>query len=154
MEMPKPTDAHRKLHALAGRWIGQEKMHPSPWDTQGSIANAHIENKISVDGFLLVHDYEQSKNGIPNFHGHGVFSFDSNAQNYTMHWWDSMGMGANVFKGNFNGATLQMECRHERFATRATWEFPEPSRYRFKMETSGDGQTWAPMMDGEYTRAT
>ena len=26
MEMPKPTDAHRKLNALAGRWIGKEVM--------------------------------------------------------------------------------------------------------------------------------
>ena len=24
MEMPKPTEAHRKLNALAGRWVGSQ----------------------------------------------------------------------------------------------------------------------------------
>jgi hypothetical protein len=38
MEMPKPSDGHRRLERLAGRWEGEEKMEPSPWDPQGGTA--------------------------------------------------------------------------------------------------------------------
>ena len=35
MHMPKPNEHHQKLHALAGKWTGKEKIHPMPWDPAG-----------------------------------------------------------------------------------------------------------------------
>ena len=37
MEMPKPTEAHQKLAALAGRWTGSETIPPCPWDPKGDL---------------------------------------------------------------------------------------------------------------------
>jgi hypothetical protein len=102
-EMPKPTEAHRKLDCFAGHWTGQERMFPSPWDPQGSTAVGRCNNRVAVDGFVIVHDYEQEREGAINFHGHGVFTYGTAEKSYVLYWWDSMGMATNVFKGNFEG---------------------------------------------------
>ncbi len=103
MTMPKPTEAHRKLARLAGEWTGNEQLSPSPWDPQGGTAIGRCHNRLVADGFVLAHDYEQERGGAVNFHGHGVFSYDRSEQSYKLHWWDSMGLGINVFKGQFEG---------------------------------------------------
>ena len=152
MEMPKPTEAHRKLAALAGRWTGTETIPPCPWDPKGGTAVGRCENRIAADGFILVHDYEQERNGAVTFRGHGVFTHDAAVNCYLLYWWDSMGVAANVFKGNFNGDTLQMTCVDHQGHSRTTWGFPAPNTYSFRMEMSQDGQQWMTMMEGDYTR--
>ena len=52
MEMPKPTDVHKKLERLAGKWKGEEKMYPSPWDPNGGIAVGRVNNRPALDGFI------------------------------------------------------------------------------------------------------
>lgn len=79
MEMPRPTEAHRRLHALAGDWTGTEKMHPSPWDPQGGTAEGRVQNRVALDGFAIVQQYEQRRGGQISFSGHGVFSWDAAA---------------------------------------------------------------------------
>ena len=107
MEMPNPTEAHRKLNALVGRWSGQEKMCPSPWDPKGSTAVGRCDNRLSVDGFVIQHDYEQERNGSVSFRGHGVLSYDSAAKAYLLHWWDSMGVAVNVFRAISTGTRYE-----------------------------------------------
>ena len=114
MEMPKPTDAHRKLHAFDGHWIGQEAIPPCPWDPKGGSAIGRCDNRVAVDGFIVAHDYEQERDGRINFRGHGVFTYDTVAKGYVLHWWDSLGVAANIFKGHFSGNTLQMRCHDTR----------------------------------------
>jgi hypothetical protein len=152
MEMPKPTEAHRKLAGLAGRWIGKEKLSPSPWDPKGGAATGRCDNRLAADGFVLVHDYEQERNGTASFHGHGVFSYDGAEKCYLLHWWDSMGFGINVFRGQLEGNTLQLLCKLPQGSTRGTWTFVDDSHYRFLMEVSPDRQKWMTMIEGDYAR--
>ena len=152
MEMPKPTEVHHKLSAFAGHWTGQEKLSPSPWDPNGGSAVGRCVNCVAADGFVLVHDYKQERNGAANFHGHGVFSYDSFEKSYKLHWWDSMGMGINVFTGQFAGDTLQMICKLPHGSTRGTWKFADESHYHFLMEVSPDGEKWMTMIEGSYVR--
>ena len=63
MEMPKPGSPHQKLQRLSGKWTGEEKMHPSPWDPKGGAATGRILNRLSLDGFVVVQDYEQERSG-------------------------------------------------------------------------------------------
>ena len=56
MEMPKPTAAHRRLEKLIGRWSGEERIHPSPFDPNGGLAMARLENRPALDGFAVVQD--------------------------------------------------------------------------------------------------
>ena len=152
MPMPKLSEAHRTLAALAGHWTGSEKMSPSPWDPKGGMAIGHCHNRLAADGFVLVHDYEQERDGTVNFHGHGVFSYDQVEQSYVLHWWDLMGIGVNIFKGQLAGNTLRLLCPHAQGRSRGTWEFGDAGHYRFLMEISADGQKWMTMIEGNYTQ--
>jgi len=152
MEMPKPGEPHAKLERLAGRWIGEETIHPMPWDPEGGTAKGLVDNKPGLDGFAVVQDYEQQRGGVTSFRGHGVFAWDDIEKCYVMHWFDTMGMPPSVFKGDFEGDVLTVTHQGPQGFSRAVFDLSHDGRYHFKMEVSGDGNAWAPFMEGDYAR--
>jgi hypothetical protein len=152
MDMPRPGDAHHKLQALVGAWIGDERIQPSPWDPVGGPAEGSVENRLILDGFAVGHDYTQRRNGQVNFQGHGVFRYDAAADEYQLHWFDSMGQAPNVFRGGFDGPVLRLQTSYGGGHTRASWDMSEADRVRYAMEISGDGQTWQVFIEGDYRR--
>jgi hypothetical protein len=152
MDMPKPGEAHRKLHKLAGRWEGTEIMHPSPWVRERAEALGRVENRISLDGFNVIQDYEQRMGDVVSFRGHGVFSWDMSQGCFTMHWWDNMGTPANVFKGDFRGDLLTLDSQSPMGHSRAITDLSRPNAYSFRMEFSQDGKQYVPFMEGSYTK--
>jgi len=152
MEMPKPTEAHHQLQKLVGSWTGQERISPSPWDPKGGIAVGRVHNRLALDGFVVVQDYEQERDAKINFRGHGVFGWDAIGQCYVMHWWDSLGMPPNEFRGNFDRDVLTLTSEDTQMHSRATFDLSKPGKYRFRMEVSQNGSEWYPFMDGDYTR--
>ncbi|MDB4949964.1 MAG: hypothetical protein JWM27_2613 [Gemmatimonadetes bacterium] len=152
MEMPKPTDAHRKMEAMVGEWRGEERIHPSPWDPAGGIATARVSNRLALDGFAVVQDYEQDRGAGVNFRGHGVLRYDAAAGEYAFHWFDSSGMPPGEFRGPFDGDVLTVTHRGPQGHARAIFDFGTAGRYLYRMEVSGDGEAWHPFLEGEYTR--
>lgn len=150
MEMPKLTDAHRKLEKLVGRWSGEERIHPSPFDPKGGTAIARVENRLALDGFAVVQDYDQERNGKVTFRGHSVLRWDTSQQCYEMYWFDSMGMAPSVFRGNFDGEVLTVAAKDPQGHSRAVFDFGKKGHYTFRMEVSQDGQQWFPFMEGQY----
>ena len=63
MDMPKPGPAQQQLARLAGNWSGEEKLLPSPWDPKGGIATGKAANRLALDGWIVVQDYEQARGG-------------------------------------------------------------------------------------------
>lgn len=151
MEMPKPGPAHQQLAKLAGEWTGDEKIHPAPWDPKGGSAVGKCSNKVLLDGFVVVQDYEQRRGGAVNFRGHGVFFFDSEKKKPCLHWFDSMGGVAAMFTGDWKGDDLVMESRTPMGNHRCTFTVRGNS-YTFKMEVSPDGKQWLPAMEGSYKK--
>ena len=151
MEMPQPTDAHMKLQKLAGRWSGEERLMPSPWDPKGGTAVGKVQNRVSLDGFIVVQDYEQVRGGAVTFRGHGIFSWSQEEQCYIMYWFDSMGMAPNVFRGNFQNGILTLTNKNSQGFSRAIWDLREGNRHTFRMEGSQDGTTWQTFMEGNYS---
>jgi hypothetical protein len=151
-EMPRPTAAHAQLAILAGVWASREQIAPSPWDTKGGLAYGRCTNQLALNGFVVLHDYEQERGGAVTFRGHGVFSYDAVEGEYVLHWFDSMGLPPSVFRGSFEGATLRLACATTGKHQRVTWEFQDESRYRFRMEFSPDGCDWRTFMEGEANR--
>jgi hypothetical protein len=153
MEMPKPGDVHKKLGALVGEWSGSEKLHPSPWDPVGGKASATVTNRWIADGFAVVQDYEQRRNGKVTFRGHGVFWYDPRKQEYVMHWWDSMGGTGGEYRGTFDGDVLMLGAPMPQGGhARTSWDITGADGHTFRMEVSPDGQTWQPSMEGSYKK--
>jgi hypothetical protein len=154
MEMPKPGEAHKKLATLVGDWNGTETLYPSPWDPAGGKAKGRTINRGILDGFAVAHEYEQRRGNTVSFRGHGVFWWDEAKQEYVMNWWDTMGGTCSELRGQFAGDVLDLSCPMPdgKGVWRAVWKVPASGRLRFEMQTSPDGQTWAPSMDGEYRR--
>jgi hypothetical protein len=63
-----------------------------------------------------------------------------------------MGGTCSEFRGQFADDVLDLSCPMPggKGAWRAVWKAPAPGRLTFSMQTSEDGQTWAPSMDGTY----
>ena len=120
MEMPRPGDAHKKLAALVGDWTGDETLHPSPWDPAGGAAQAQVTNRWVADGFAVVQEYEQRRNGKVTFRGHGVFWFDPDARRVRH---ALVGLRSAARQGNFAGGSMatcwRCAARCRRVATRA-----------------------------------
>ncbi len=153
MEMPKPGEAHSRLQALVGRWHGGETLHPAPWDPAGGTATAVIENRVVLGGFAVVQEYQQTRDGAPNFSGHGLFWWDGAAGQHVMTWCDSMGGVPAEYRGAFDGDVLRLvhAMPHGGFS-RCAFDCTSPGRYSFVLEMSPDGAAWTPALEGTYTR--
>jgi hypothetical protein len=152
MAMPQLTDAHRKLAKFEGSWEGEEQIHPSPFDPKGGPAKARVHNQLALNGFAVVQDYEQERNGAVNFRGHGVLRWDAGQQCYVFHWFDSMGFPPSEFRGSFEGNVLTLTSQGPQGHTRAVFDFFAADRYTYKMDVSPNGQQWFPFMEGKYLR--
>ncbi len=89
---------------------------------------------------------------LPEGGTHGVFAHDPVRDNIGMHWFDSMGPTPNIYKGSFDGDTLNMTMKMSEGWSRASFELTSPDSYTFGMDVSQDGKNWASMIKGSYTR--
>ncbi len=152
MDMPQPTEHHRKLERIAGIWRGEEKMYPSPWDPEGGTATGHVNNRVALDGFAVVQDYQQTKQGETTFRGLGIFTWDRTRECYSLVWVDSMGYPPHTYYGEFEADRLPMTYESPQGVHRVVFELLAPDRYHFEMQlTMGDGQL-KPLMEGTYSR--
>ena len=156
MEMPIPSAGHRKLEKIAGRWEGEEKMYPSPWDQKGGTAIGRISSRVALNGFALINDYEQERDGEITFTagqtGHGVFTYDPEEDSYTLVWVDCMGAPPEIFKGNFEGDVLKLAHGGPGMHVRLTYNVSEPDCLTTSMEMSQDGQTWNRFFDARLSQ--
>ncbi|MBT8462799.1 MAG: DUF1579 domain-containing protein [Gemmatimonadetes bacterium] len=151
--MPKPGDGHRRLEALAGTWVGEERMYPSDWDPVGGTAIGRTTSRIAVGGFALVTDYEQERDGAVTFSGHGVFTFDSGKDEYSLFWLDSIGSPPEIFAGGFTGDVLTLAHAGPPMHVRLIWDLSKPGTLQSSMEMSADGVAWKKLFDAVYERS-
>ena len=72
---PVPTEEHRRLAAFAGEWNGEETVYPSRW-VAGGPATARVTARIDLNGFYLIQDTRQFRDGKETFATHAVFTYD------------------------------------------------------------------------------
>ncbi len=152
MEMPKPSSGHRTLEKLAGRWEGEEKMYPSPWDPAGGMAIGRMQSRVALDGFALIVDYEQERDGKVTFAGHGVFTFDPRENLYTLTWFDCMGSPPETFKGRCEDDVMVVVHAGPPVHVRLTYDFSEDGTLTKSMQISQDGEDWKRFFDGRLKR--
>jgi hypothetical protein len=152
-QMPQIGDCHRRLHLLAGDWIGDERISPSPWGP-GGPAVGRLTARVACDGFSVVEDYEEEKDGQVCFRGHGVFTWDGQRQDYAWYWVDSMGIVPPApSRGVWTDDTLVFTSEGCDARGRYTYRFDGADRFHFRIENShDDGATWQTMIEGDYRR--
>lgn len=150
--MPKVplSPLHHALNRLAGTWRGEERIAPSPWDPSGATATAEVRNRAALDGLVVVQEYDQSREGVVVFQGHGVFSVSE--PEVVLDWWDNWSAAPRQFRGRVEGEVMTLLSRDPKGPARATWEFV-PGAYRYTLEVSQDGNSWYRYMEAEYRRA-
>jgi hypothetical protein len=105
-----------------------------------------------LNGFALVADYEQTREGAVTFAGHGVYTYDPSTDRYTLHWLDSIGSPMEVFTGGFDSDGFTMSHGGPGMHARLRWDFDSPEQMRWSMQMSGDGKQWNTLFDAVYRR--
>lgn len=152
MQMATVQAEHKKLEAMAGSWVSEEKMYPSPWDPKGGPATGRSEARMDLEGFFLILDYVQERNGKTSYRGHGVYGWDPQEKCYLMYWCDSMCPTLSTAKGKWEGNTLTFQSKNPMCHSRYIYEFEGDGRYTFRIQNSQDGKEWATFMEGRYSR--
>src|SRR5260221_11961422 len=124
---PTPLGEHRKLAVFAGEWSGEEMVQPSRW-TAGGPATSHVVARIDLNGFYLIQDTRQMRDGKETFATHGVFTYDREDRLYKLYWHDSLGsFPPSPASGGWTGTTLtfvrgslRAKPRHRQEAIAAT----------------------------------
>ncbi len=150
MEMPKPGPGHLRLERLAGQWEGEETMHPSPWDPKGGVALGRTKSRVALNGFALIGDYEQERDGVITFTGHSVMTYDPKEDLYSLYWFDCMGSPPEVFTGRFDGDVLTVGHGDPGMHARFTYDLSQPRQMATKMEMSEDGSAWKTLFEARY----
>lgn len=152
-EMPKPTDQHRRLYALAGIWEGPETLAPSPWGP-GGPAVGKMNYQIDLDGFFVTGHYVEEKEGAVVFKGHSVFGWDDKQKNYVWWWLDSMGgIPPAPSRGQWDGDTLIFRSKSEAGETCYTFKFHPDGKYSMILANRFPGQDdFKVFMEGTYAR--
>jgi hypothetical protein len=151
--MPKPGPEHKALERLAGDWVGEEKIHPGPFDPVGGKATSRVRNAMVAGGFAMAQDYEQTRDSGMTFAGHGVFRWDGPAGEYALQWIDSTGFPPGDYRGKFAGEVLTLVHAGPMGHVRATWVLRGAAGYDYRMDVSPDGATWHPFLEGSYRKA-
>jgi hypothetical protein len=149
---PTALEKHRKLAVFAGEWSGEEMVFPSRW-TEGGKATAQVKARIDLNGFYLIQDTVQTRNGKESFATHGVFTYDREDRLYKLFWHDSLGYYSPApASGGWSGKSLILVRGSLRGNARHVYEVVDNDNYTMKIQFSPDAEGWADVLTGVYRR--
>jgi len=140
-----------RLHALAGSWVGHEKMHPNAHDPKGTTYASRADFALGANGFVVTNTTEQHLDGAQTFSAHGVFWHDGEGQVH-LHSWDLFGAPPDVFTGGWEGDRLVLVAHN----SMGYWRYGFQLRgdvFDTTMESGNDGETWKLLSEGHYDRS-
>jgi hypothetical protein len=149
---PQPLDEHRKLAAFAGEWNGDETVYASRW-VEGGKATSRVVARMDLNGFYLIQDTQQTRDGKQSFATHGVFTFDREDRLYKLFWHDSLGYFAPApASGGWKDNKLTLLRGSLRGIARHVYETLDADTYNMKIQFSPDAEGWADVLSGVYKR--
>ncbi len=150
---PKPQDEHKRLEVFAGEWTGEETVFPSRWD-KGGQAISRVSARIDLNGFYLIQNSRQTRDGKESFATHGVFTWDREDRLYKLFSFDSLGYyPPSPASGNWQGKALVLVRGSLRGNARHVYEMIDDNSYSMKIQFSPDAEGWADVLTGVYRRA-
>lgn len=147
-----PLAEHARLAAFAGEWDGEEVVFPSRW-TAGGPATSRTVARMDLNGFYLIQDSVQMRDGKQIFATHGIFTFDREDRTYKLFWYDSLGYTPpSPASGGWVGKTLTLVRGSLRGNARHVYEIIDDNSYSLKIQFSPDAEGWADVLTGVYRR--
>ena len=152
-QAPKPGPEHKKLGYFVGNWRSEGEMKPGPMGPGGKMSG-NDKCKWMADGFFVTCNMAGTS-PMGKMSGLGVMGYDSARKAYTWNGFNSMGeneSAAGTVDGKTWTYTNESVMGGKNVKGRYTIVELSPDSYTFKLETSEDGKSWAPMMEGKATR--
>lgn len=147
-----PFAEHARLAAFAGEWDGEEVVFPSRW-TAGGPATSRTVARMDLNGFYLIQDAVQIRDGKQSFATHGIFTWDRDDRTYKLFWYDSLGYTPpSPASGGWVGKTLTLVRGSLRGNARHVYEIIDDNSYSLKIQFSPDAEGWADVLTGVYRR--
>ena len=147
-----PLPEHARLAAFAGEWDGEEVVFPSRW-TAGGPATSHVVARMDLNGFYLIQDSVQKRDGQQIFATHGIFTYDRDDRTCKLFWYDSLGYTPpSPASGGWVGKTLTLVRGSLRGNARHVYEIINEDSYSLKIQFSPDAEGWADVLTGVYRR--
>ena len=147
-----PLPEHTRLSVFAGEWDGEEVVFPSRW-TAGGPAISHVVARMDLNGFYLIQDAIQMRDGKQSFATHGLFTWDRDDRTYKLFWYDSLGYTPpSPASGGWVGKTLTLVRGSLRGNARHVYEIIDDNSYSLKIQFSPDAEGWADVLTGVYRR--
>jgi len=147
-----PLAEHARLAAFAGEWNGEEVVFPSRW-TEGGPATSRTVARMDLNGFYLIQDSVQMRDGKQAFATHGLFTYDRDDRTYKLFWYDSLGYTPpSPASGGWVGKTLTLVRGSLRGNARHVYEIIDDNSYSLKIQFSPDAEGWADVLTGIYRR--
>ena len=147
-----PLAEHARLAAFAGEWNGEEVVFPSRW-VAGGPATSHVVARMDLNGFYLIQDCVQMRDGKQAFATHGLFTYDREDRTYKLFWYDSLGYTPpSPASGGWVGKTLTLVRGSLRGNARHVYEIIDDNSYSLKIQFSPDAEGWADVLTGIYRR--
>jgi hypothetical protein len=147
-----PLAEHARLAAFAGEWNGEEVVFPSRW-MEGGSATSRTVARMDLNGFYLIQDSVQMRDGKQSFATHGIFTFDRDDRTYKLFWYDSLGYTPpSPASGGWVGKTLTLVRGSLRGNARHVYEIINEDSYSLKIQFSPDAEGWADVLTGVYRR--
>ena len=151
---PSPLPEHQKLSVFAGEWSGEEMVHPSRWTT-GGPATSRVTARMALNGFYLIQDAVQMRDGKQSFATHGLFTYDREDRTYKLFWHDSLGYyPPSPASGGWAAKSLILVRGSLRGNARHVYEVVDDNTYNMKIQFSPDAEGWADVLTGIYRRVS
>jgi hypothetical protein len=151
---PSPLPEHHKLAAFAGEWNGEETVFASRWTAAGP-ATSRVKAHMALNGFYLIQDTVQMREGKEAFATHGLFTYDREDRTYKLFWHDSLGYyPPSPASGGWAGKSLVLVRGSLRGNARHVYEVVDDNTYNMKIQFSPDAEGWADVLTGVYRRVS
>jgi len=154
-QAPKPGPEHQKLAAFLGNWTFEGEIKPGPMGAGGKITGT--DRVQWLPGGFFVERRADGKGPMGEMKALEIMGYDPAKKVYTYTYFDNMGaagsgtMTPSSDTWNFTGTTsvggksMQERCALTFGAAGAS--------LNVKCESSTDGKSWTPTVEGKATKA-
>ena len=148
---PSSPQHRRLIEALAGEWRSEEHVAQHPGGPLDEPRRGRLVARPGLGGRFVISDYEQERDGVAVFAGHGMYGWDGSR--YTMQWFDSDAVsGGDVVPGIWDGVILRFTRPGAGPRGRYEYEFRGGDSYVFRVLVGDEETGWAPVLVGLFRR--